>query len=82
MTAGTRNIRITVASSSSAISRPNARYFIITRSEKANGAATTARTRAAPVMRRPVVAVPIRMASAVDMPRSRASTMRETRNTS
>jgi len=29
-----------------------------------------------------VVAVPMRMASAVDMPRSRASTMRDTRNTS
>ena len=82
MTAGTRNIRMIVASSSSAMSRPNARYFIITRSEKANAPATTARIRAAAVMSRPVVAVPIRMASAVDMPRSRASTMRETRKTS
>ena len=55
MIAGTRNIRTTVASSSSAISRPNARYFIITRSENTNAPATTARTSAAPVISRPVV---------------------------
>ncbi len=82
ITAGTRNIRTMVASSSSAISNPNARYFIITRSENTNAPATTARTNAAPVINRPVVAVPTRMASAVDRPRSRASTMRDTRNTS
>ena len=82
MMAGTRNIRTTVASSSSAMSRPNARYFIITRSENTNAPATTASTKAAPVISRPVVAVPIRIASAVDMPRSRASTIRDTRNTS
>ena len=82
MMAGTRNIRTIVASSSSAISSPNARYFIITRSENTNAPATTASTSAAPVISRPVVAVPMRMASAVDRPRSRASTMRETRNTS
>ena len=82
MMAGTRNIRTTVASSSSAISRPNARYFIITRSENTKAPATTASTSAAAVIRRPVVAVPIRIASVVDMPRSRASTMRDTRKTS
>ena len=82
MIAGTRNIRTIVASSSSAMSRPKARYFIITRSENTNAPATTARTSAAAVMSRPVVAVPIRMASVVDIPRSRASTIRETRNTS
>ena len=82
ITDGTRNIRTTVASSSSAAIRPKARYFINTRSENTNEPATTASTSAAAVIRRPVVAVPIRMASAVDMPRSRASTIRETRNTS
>ncbi|VAZ58216.1 hypothetical protein LAUMK7_00626 [Mycobacterium kansasii] len=82
ITDGTRNIRTTVASSSSAAIRPKARYFIITRSENTNEPATTASTSAAAVMRRPVVAVPIRMASWVDMPLSRASTMRETRKTS
>ena len=45
MIAGTRNIRTTVASSSSAMSRPKARYFIITRSENTNAPATTARTK-------------------------------------
>ena len=82
MIAGTRNIRTIVASSNSAMRRPNARYFIITRSENTNAPATTASTRAAPVMSRPVVAVPMRIASAVDMPRARASTIRDTRNTS
>ncbi|CAG7108104.1 hypothetical protein PICSAR206_03531 [Mycobacterium avium subsp. paratuberculosis] len=82
ITEGTRNIRTTVASSSSAAIRPKARYFISTRSENTNELATTASTMAAAVISRPVVAVPIRMASAVDMPRSRASTIRETRNTS
>ena len=52
-----------VASSSSAAINPNARYFIITRSENTNAPATTATIRAAAVMMRPVVAVPIRMAS-------------------
>ncbi len=75
-------MRTTVASSSSAAINPKARYFISTRSENTNEPATTARTSAAAVIRRPVVAVPIRMASAVDMPRSRASTIRDTRNTS
>ena len=70
------------ASNSSAAISPKARYFIITRSENTNDPATTARTSAAAVIRRPVVAVPIRMASAVDMPRARASTIRETRKTS
>ena len=64
------------------MSRPNARYFIITRSENTNAPATTARTSAAAVISRPVVAVPIRIASVVDIPCSRASTIRETRNTS
>ncbi len=73
---------MTVASSNSAAINPNARYFIITRSEKMNEPATTASTVAAAVMMRPVAAVPIRMASAVDMPRARASTIRDTRNTS
>ena len=82
MIAGTRNIRTTVASNSSAAIRPNARYFIITRSENTNAPATTTRINAAAVMMRPVVAVPIRIASVVDMPRSLASTIRDTRNTS
>ena len=82
MMAGTRNIRMMVASSSRAMSRPKARYFIITRSENTNAPATTASTSAAAVISRPVVAVPMRIDSAVDMPRSRASTMRETRKTS
>ena len=82
MIAGTRNMRTIVASNNSAIRRPNARYFIITRSENTNAPATTASTSAAPVISRPVVAVPIRIASVVDIPRSRASTIRETRNTS
>ena len=82
MIAGTRNIRTMVASSNRAISRPKARYFIITRSENTNAPATTARTRAAAVISRPVVAVPMRIASVVDMPRSRASTIRDTRKTS
>ncbi|CAM4438737.1 hypothetical protein MYBA111488_20500 [Mycobacterium basiliense] len=63
ITDGTKNIRTTVASNSSAAINPNARYFIITRSENTNEPATTASTSAAAVMRRPVVAVPIRMAS-------------------
>ena len=59
MTDGTRNIRTTVASSSSAVMRPIARYCIITRSEKANAPPTTTSTSAAALMRRPVVAVPV-----------------------
>ena len=82
MIAGTRNIRTMVASSRRAISRPNARYFIMTRSENTNAPATTASTSAAAVINRPVVAVPTRIDSVVDMPRSRASTIRDTRNTS
>ena len=45
-------------------------------------AAAGAGARAAPVISRPVVAVPILIASVVDIPRSRASTIRDTRNTS
>lgn len=82
ITDGTKNIRTTVASSSSAAISPKARYFIITRSENTNAPATTATISAAAVMMRPVAAVPIRIASWVDMPRSRASTIRDTKNTS
>ena len=82
MTDGTRNIRTTVASSTSAVIRPNARYFIMTRSDITKVPATTARTNAAAVIRRPVVAVPMRTASVVGMPSARASTMRDTRKTS
>ncbi len=82
MIAGTRNIRTMVASSRRAISSPNAKYFIMTRSENTKAPATTASTNAAAVINRPVVAVPTRIDSVVDMPRSRASTIRDTRNTS
>ena len=82
MTAGTSSMRITVASMISAAIMPNAMYFIITISENANAPVTTMRMRAADVMMRPVLATPLRIASAVLTPRARASTIRETRNTS
>src|SRR5271166_4311626 len=47
ITDGTRNIRTTVASSSSAAIKPNARYFIITRSENTNAPMTITRINAA-----------------------------------
>ncbi len=46
----------------------------MTSSEKTNAPATTTRMSAAAVMRRPVVAVPMRMDSAVDMSGHRTST--------
>ncbi len=82
MTAGTSSMRMTVASMMSAAIMPNAMYFIITISEKANAPVTTMRMSAADVMIRPVWATPLRIATAVRAPRERASTIRETRNTS
>ncbi|SLI24490.1 Uncharacterised protein [Mycobacteroides abscessus subsp. abscessus] len=57
-------------------------YCIITRSENANAPTTTSRMSAAAVMMRPVCAVPARTASVVEAPMLRASTMRDSRNTS
>ncbi|SLC29714.1 Uncharacterised protein [Mycobacteroides abscessus subsp. massiliense] len=68
MTAGMSSMRTTVASRMRAAIRPNARYFIITRSEKAKPPATTIRIKAAAVMIRPVLAVPTRTASVVESP--------------
>ena len=82
ITAGTSSMRMTVASRISAAIMPNAMYFIITISENANAPVTTMRISAAEVMMRPVLATPLRMASAVLAPRARASTIRETRKTS
>ena len=82
MTAGTSSMRMTVASMMRAAIMPNAMYFIITISEKANAPVTTMRIRAAEVMIRPVLATPLRIASAVLTPRALASTILETRNTS
>ena len=61
---------------------PNAMYFIITISEKANAPVTTMRMSAAEVMIPPVRTTPLRIEFAVDSPRERASTIRESRNTS
>ena len=63
MIAGTRNIRMTVASSSSAMSRPNARYFITTRSENANAADHDGQHQRGAGDEPAGGAVPIRMAS-------------------
>ena len=82
MTAGTRSMRTMVASRKSAKIMPKAMYFIITMSEKPNAAATTIMMSAAAVMMPPVCAVPLAMASSVESPARRASTMRETRKTS
>lgn len=82
ITAGTRNMRMTVASMISAAIMPNAMYFIITRSENPKAPVTTMRIRAAAVMMRPVWAVPIRIDSVVLAPIDLASTILESRNTS
>ena len=82
ITAGTSNMRITVASNNSAAIMPKAMYFIITISEKPNAPHTTIMITAAAVMIDPVWAVPYTIASSVDLPLPRASTMRETKKTS
>ena len=71
-----------VASISRAKIMPKAMYFIITMSEKPKAPATTIMMSAAAVMMPPVCAVPAAMASSVEAPRRRASTMRETKKTS
>ena len=82
ITAGTSNMRITVASRSNAAIMPNAMYFIITISENPNAPHTTIMMTAAAVIMDPVCAVPYRMAWSVVAPFCFASTMRDTRNTS
>ena len=82
ITAGTSSMRMIVASMTRAAIMPKAMYFIITISEKAKAPATTIMISAAAVMMPPVVAVPNRIALAVEAPWARASTILDTRNTS
>ena len=71
-----------VASKSRAKIMPKAMYFIMTMSENPNAPHTTIMIMAAALIIPPVWAVPNLMATSVAARCSRASTMRDTRNTS
>ncbi len=81
-TAGTSNIRTTVASSTSAMIMPTPTKRIVVIVDSANAPVTTISRSAAALITRPVRVSPVLTASAVVAPLLRASTIRDSRNTS
>jgi hypothetical protein len=80
--AGTSSIRTIVASSTNAMIMPTPTRRIVVTADSANAPVTTMSSSAAALITRPVRARPVVTASAVDAPRVRASTIRDSRNTS